>query len=182
MWMLEILQNRNLAKQMPLHHTQAECNARKHSCFKCSWIFNRKFLSRHVPLKCGVATIWSAYQLQALLKSDAHDQFGSQSSLRLWDQNRSRIKAIDNKYRWKLNENRLPGKIRTEAGNPSDIILQVAQEENAGLIVIGSRGLSKIKTTLFGSVSDHVLHHSKCPVLICRENSSSSSKETKTKK
>lgn len=63
----------------------------------------------------------------------------------------------------------LPGKIRTESGKPGDVIIQTACQEKAGLIVIGSRGQGKLKRTMSGSVSDYVLHHSKCPVVICTQ-------------
>jgi nucleotide-binding universal stress UspA family protein len=45
-------------------------------------------------------------------------------------------------------------------------IVDVAQELDASLIVIGSRGLSKVKSVLLGSVSDRVLHHTHRPMLI----------------
>ena len=47
--------------------------------------------------------------------------------------------------------------------------MDMAKTENAGLIVIGTRGLSALKRTLVGSVSDHVLHHAHCPVVICKQ-------------
>ena len=63
----------------------------------------------------------------------------------------------------------LPGKIRTESGKPGEIIVDVANQEKAGIIVIGSRGLGKLQRTFTGSsVSDYVLHHSKCAVVVCR--------------
>jgi len=37
------------------------------------------------------------------------------------------------------------------------------------LIVMGSRGLSGIKSFLLGSISDRVVHHAHCPVLIVRK-------------
>lgn len=36
------------------------------------------------------------------------------------------------------------------------------------MIVMGTRGMGKVKRTFLGSVSDHVLHHSHVPVIICR--------------
>jgi len=38
----------------------------------------------------------------------------------------------------------------------------------AGMIVLGSRGLGRLRRTFTSSVSDHVLHRAKCPVIICR--------------
>ncbi|HZO91071.1 MAG TPA: universal stress protein [Chthonomonadaceae bacterium] len=53
-------------------------------------------------------------------------------------------------------------------GHPVDKITQVAEREKADLIVLGSRGLGVSEAALLGSVSDGVLHHAHCPVLIVR--------------
>jgi nucleotide-binding universal stress UspA family protein len=63
---------------------------------------------------------------------------------------------------------KITGKIKTATGKPGEIIVNTAKTEKASLIVIGSRGLSKLKRTLVGSVSDFVLHHAHCPVCICK--------------
>ena len=58
---------------------------------------------------------------------------------------------------------------RTEGGlKPGQLICQVANEEKAAMIVLGTRGMSKIRRTLLGSVSDYVIHHAICPVVVCR--------------
>ncbi|HZP80897.1 MAG TPA: universal stress protein [Chthonomonadaceae bacterium] len=57
---------------------------------------------------------------------------------------------------------------RRELGHPVDKIVRVAEEEQADLIVLGSRGLGGFQRFLLGSVSDGVLHHAHCPVLIVR--------------
>ncbi|XP_063424960.1 universal stress protein YxiE-like [Mytilus trossulus] len=55
-----------------------------------------------------------------------------------------------------------------QAPKPGEGILRVAKEENASMIVTGTRGLGKIRRTLLGSVSDYLVHHSPVPVLVCR--------------
>ena len=62
----------------------------------------------------------------------------------------------------------LAGRIWTQSGKPGDVIVDAAKKEKATLIVIGSRGLSRVKRTFQGSVSDYVLHNAPCPVCICR--------------
>jgi nucleotide-binding universal stress UspA family protein len=45
-------------------------------------------------------------------------------------------------------------------------IVDIAEELDATLIVTGSRGLSRVRSLLLGSVSNRVLHHTRRPVLI----------------
>ena len=47
-------------------------------------------------------------------------------------------------------------------------IVSLAEEIEAGLIVIGSRGLGGIRRALMGSVSDSVVRHAHCPVMVVR--------------
>jgi nucleotide-binding universal stress UspA family protein len=53
-------------------------------------------------------------------------------------------------------------------GRPDEQIVDSAEEIDAGLIVMGSRGLGRIRRLLMGSVSDSVVRHAHCPVLIVR--------------
>jgi nucleotide-binding universal stress UspA family protein len=47
-------------------------------------------------------------------------------------------------------------------------IVALAEELGAGLIVMGSRGLGGVRRALMGSVSDSVVRHAHCPVLVVR--------------
>lgn len=67
-----------------------------------------------------------------------------------------------------LDETGAKYEIRQEIGHPAESILRVADEEKADLIVIGSRGLSAIKSFFLGSVSDRVIHHAHCPVFVVK--------------
>jgi nucleotide-binding universal stress UspA family protein len=53
-------------------------------------------------------------------------------------------------------------------GQPGRIILDYANEIEANLIVMGSRGLGTLKAVILGSVSQEVVAHSKIPVMICK--------------
>ena len=48
------------------------------------------------------------------------------------------------------------------------LITGVAEEIGADLIVVGSRGLGGLKRALMGSVSESVVRHAHCPVLVMR--------------
>jgi len=70
----------------------------------------------------------------------------------------SRLLHMKAEYTW----------ITGNSGSPGEFIIKVAKEENVDMIVMGARGLGKLKKTILGSVSDHVLSKSKVPVLICK--------------
>ena len=55
-----------------------------------------------------------------------------------------------------------------EGGRPDETIVDFANQHDVDLIVIGSRGLGGYSRLLIGSVSNRVVHHSNCPVLVVR--------------
>jgi nucleotide-binding universal stress UspA family protein len=54
-------------------------------------------------------------------------------------------------------------------GKAAAEIVELAEEIGAGLVIVGSRGLSGIRRPLMGSVSDSVVRHAHCPVMVVRE-------------
>jgi nucleotide-binding universal stress UspA family protein len=51
-------------------------------------------------------------------------------------------------------------------GQPAQVLLDHAAE--AALVVVGNRGLGGFKSLLLGSVSQQVVHHATCPVVVVR--------------
>ncbi|MGH7353641.1 MAG: universal stress protein, partial [Candidatus Rokuibacteriota bacterium] len=48
-------------------------------------------------------------------------------------------------------------------------IVRAVVEWPADLIVVGARGLGALARLVLGSVSEHVVHHAPCAVLVVRE-------------
>lgn len=55
---------------------------------------------------------------------------------------------------------------RLVENTPADGVLDVAAEVGADLIVVGARGLSRLKELVLGSTSTTVLHRARCPVTV----------------
>ena len=53
-------------------------------------------------------------------------------------------------------------------GDAADAILDVAEEQNADLVIVGNKGMTGAKRFLLGSVPNKVSHHAPCSVLIVR--------------
>jgi len=53
-------------------------------------------------------------------------------------------------------------------GDPAEAILEFIKDNQSDFVVMGSRGLGKIKEMFLGSVSHHVVHKAPCPVVIVK--------------
>jgi nucleotide-binding universal stress UspA family protein len=86
---------------------------------------------------------------------------------------------------WNVDENVLVEGVLTEAtaaiasfgvelethavrGDPAEALIEIAQETNAELIVVGSKGMTGARRFLLGNVPNKVSHHAHCSVLIVR--------------
>ena len=65
-----------------------------------------------------------------------------------------------------LNEDDLKVTHVIREGSPARVILEVAQEEDVDLIVMGSSGKSGFDRFIMGSVADKVVNSAKCAVLV----------------
>lgn len=61
-------------------------------------------------------------------------------------------------------------RVNTEAlvGQPAEEIVRLARTGGYDMIAIGCRGLSPLKEILLGSISDQVIRHASCPVLVIK--------------
>lgn len=56
----------------------------------------------------------------------------------------------------------------TFSGSPESRIVETAEEMPADMIIVGSHGYNRWERLLLGSVSDSVVHHAPCSVLVVR--------------
>ncbi|MGK7957963.1 MAG: universal stress protein [Crocosphaera sp.] len=78
---------------------------------------------------------------------------------------KSGIKMLES-YQKKATETDIQTEFQQIYGNPGSKICKVANEWQADVIIIGHRGRSGLQEFFLGSVSNYVLHHAHCSVLI----------------
>ncbi|HBF42470.1 MAG TPA: universal stress protein [Desulfobacteraceae bacterium] len=101
----------------------------------------------------GVA--WAGVEVADFLK-ETYQKLGEEAY--------EEVKPIESE----LKETGFEVKIRVVKGIPYSKILEVEQEEDVSAIVLGSHGRSNLSDMLLGSVSNHVIRHSKKPVLVIK--------------
>lgn len=60
-------------------------------------------------------------------------------------------------------------KTRLEEGEAFKKIIDVAEEEGCDLIMTGRRGITRLERALMGSVTERVIGHTPCPVMVVRK-------------
>jgi nucleotide-binding universal stress UspA family protein len=58
--------------------------------------------------------------------------------------------------------------LEEEGGSKLEVMTQYINENNIDLVVMGSRGLSRFKQLILGSIAFGLISYSKCPVLVIR--------------
>jgi nucleotide-binding universal stress UspA family protein len=53
-------------------------------------------------------------------------------------------------------------------GDPADVLIEIAGEDGADLIVVGNKGMTGIGRFLLGNVPNKVTHHAPCSVMVVR--------------
>ncbi|KAK2163388.1 hypothetical protein LSH36_80g01000 [Paralvinella palmiformis] len=90
-----------------------------------------------------------------------------------WDVQHSegskKTQELQEKFKKKFNEQEITAKFVSDVEKPGELICETAKREGATYIVMGTRGMGKLRRTIMGSVSDYVVHHSSCPVIVCRQ-------------
>jgi nucleotide-binding universal stress UspA family protein len=61
---------------------------------------------------------------------------------------------------------------RVVPGAPAETLCDLARDLQADLLVLGDRGLGASRRFLLGSVTDRVVHHAPCAVMVVREKKS----------
>ena len=86
-----------------------------------------------------------------------------------WDENRGELAAFVERESKGLIEAGLVATAGVREGDPATEIVASAREENADLVVMGSRGRTRLSSIVLGSVSRKVLSHAPCSVLLVRD-------------
>lgn len=91
----------------------------------------------------------------------------------IWDEfnDEKRKSAVRESMEKKLAELGIDGvQVNVSIGNPGRVIAELAEEIDAGLVIIPSHGYTGLKRWFLGSVAERVVHLAKCPVLVLKDD------------
>lgn len=101
--------------------------------------------------------------------------FGWAGKKKLWQlqqealQDMEEARKLMQTYHQQATERGISTEYYCPVGEPSFRISEFAQNWRADLIILGRRGRKSLVEILMGSVSDRIIHHAPCPVLIIQE-------------
>ena len=107
------------------------------------------------------ATLWLVHVFR-----NPSDFLGYNDYEKLYARRKSAAQAVLDDARQKFGTTTFIVNEELREGHESESILKVAENCEADLIVMGTRGLGAVKGFLVGSVSRKVIHYASCPVMV----------------
>lgn len=125
-----------------------------------------EFAAAEAALRGAPLRIVSAWEVPPA--AGFRGDFGPPIDVATWDALRVATQKIadDALAAAKTSQPAVDGEALAVQGHPADVLL--AQGADAELIVVGRRGLGGFKSLLLGSVSQQVVQHATCPVVVVR--------------
>ena len=117
--------------------------------------------SIYLAQKCN-STIDLIHVVQCEVGGDSANTF------EIIDELKDKAQRMLEEYRIQAKKNNIPIQITIMQGDPAKVIIEHAKSKNYDLIVMGTRGRSSFQELLIGSVSQKVMHHASCPVMVVR--------------
>ncbi len=80
----------------------------------------------------------------------------------------NKAKNMLEEYKNQAAKNNVSIQIMVTQGDPAKVIIELAKAKSYDLIIMGTRGRTAFQELLIGSVSQKVMHHASCPVMVVR--------------
>ena len=81
---------------------------------------------------------------------------------------KNKAKKMLEEYEIQATKNCISIQIMVTQGDPAQVIIELAKAKSYDLIIMGTRGRTAFQELLIGSVSQKVMHHASCPVMVVR--------------
>jgi nucleotide-binding universal stress UspA family protein len=92
----------------------------------------------------------------------------SATTFELIDDLKTKAEKMLDEYKIQATKSNVPIEITVTQGDPAQVIIELAKTKRYDLIIMGTRGKSAFQELLIGSVSQKVMHHASCPVMVVR--------------
>ena len=87
----------------------------------------------------------------------------------LYENTRSHLENILIEAAARVSQANIPVYTEILEGSPGKVITQFAESKSIDLIAVGSQNRTAVNRLFMGSVSNYVLHHAKCLVLVAKD-------------
>jgi nucleotide-binding universal stress UspA family protein len=78
----------------------------------------------------------------------------------------SQVQAILDESQARARVKGLTATVHARTGDPAEVLLDIAGELEAGLVIVGNKGIGSVKRFVLGNVPSKVVHHSPCSTYV----------------
>lgn len=139
----------------------------EHSLVALDWYYNHFYRQEHIV---GLLHVYTPPEVPSFGKhhGNPHDVADDAEYQKRLQDAMKKCVAITNKFKDVCTERGIDTRvfIREKVDSIGHTICTSAKEHEAKCVVMGQRGLGAFKRTIFGSVSEYVLHHAHIAALI----------------
>jgi nucleotide-binding universal stress UspA family protein len=121
--------------------------------------------SKAVEVAAEIARRFDAKLVLLSAFKDASDPAADAAELQWVSNNDSRVREILSRTEQDLREQRIDCRTMIDEGDPGEVLIRLAEECDADLLVIGNRGLQR---RVLGSVPNTVTHKAPCSVYVVK--------------
>jgi universal stress protein A len=86
-----------------------------------------------------------------------------------WDTAKARARALLEETKSKRLDNYSKTELVVDVGDPHDLVVKLARDRKADLIVVATHGRTGIEHLVMGSVAEKVVRYAPCPVFVVRQ-------------
>lgn len=121
--------------------------------------------SKAVEVAAEIARRFDAKLVLLSAFKDAREPAADAAELQWVSNNDSRVREILSRTEQDLREQRIDCRTMIDEGDPGEVLIRLAEECDADLLVIGNRGLQR---RVLGSVPNTVTHKAPCSVYVVK--------------
>lgn len=139
----------------------------KHSTFAFEW-YVKNAHDEHDDVILGYCSEVNAHSsFEASTSSASEDSTAMAEKL---SKSEEKVKQVIDSIEELAKQHKINKPVERLHGSPGEAIVKASIDKNVDMIVVGSRGLGKLRRTIMGSVSDYIVHHSHVPVIVCKHS------------
>eukprot|EP00918_Siedleckia_nematoides_P099747 GHVU01218103.1.p1 GENE.GHVU01218103.1~~GHVU01218103.1.p1 ORF type:complete len:162 (-),score=14.32 GHVU01218103.1:1079-1564(-) len=110
------------------------------------------------------------YCIDVPVSTAIHSSYAFKEVDQLLSKQKEKAEVVKAKYLGKLKLHKTRGDFKILIGfSAGELLVEAGHTDGVSAVVMGTRGLGRVRQTVMGSVSSYLLHHAHCAVVVAKQ-------------